>query len=301
MYLEFTGINKYFDDFHVLQDVSFKVTSGQIFGFLGRNGAGKTTSLRILMDVFKANSGEITLDNKPFIPNDYKIGYLPEERGMYYKTKVYDQLMYFAMLRKATRKEADRSVRYWAKRFDIEQYLNRKLETLSKGNQQKVQITQAFLNEPDILILDEPFSGLDPVNSDAFQKALLEFVSDNKIIIFSSHQMPYVETFCDDIAIIEEGKIVLEGALVNIKKAWGKNKISVSFEEELLETHLDSLLNNGYLVEKFNGEYLIQTSETASKQELLKTILDSGINLASFQDYTPSLQEIFVKTVGGEK
>lgn len=301
MILEFSEINKYFDDFHVLQDVSFQVHSGQIFGFLGRNGAGKTTSLRILMDVFKANSGTITLDGKLFKPDDYKIGYLPEERGMYSKTNVYDQLVYFAMLRKASRKDADRSVRYWAKRFQIEEYLNRKLETLSKGNQQKVQITQAFLNEPDILILDEPFSGLDPVNADAFQKALLEFVSQNKIIIFSSHQMPYVESFCDDIAIIDHGKIVLSGTLAEIKRVWGENKVAVSFEEPLLEGQNEKLLAAGYLLETVNGNYVVSLPEAANKQKLLKDLFKEKINIASFADYAPSLQEIFVRTVGGEQ
>ena len=203
MQLQFRHINKYFDDFHVLKDVTFTVRSGQIFGFLGRNGAGKTTAIRILMDVFKADSGEISLDDNPFSRDDHIIGYLPEERGMYSKSKVKDQLVYFAMLRGASKRKALDSVLYWTRRFEIDEYLERKLETLSKGNQQKVQITQAFLNEPDILILDEPFSGLDPVNAQLFQDALLDYISQDKIIIFSSHQMSYVEAFCDDIAIID--------------------------------------------------------------------------------------------------
>ncbi|WZT99990.1 ATP-binding cassette domain-containing protein [Erysipelothrix sp. D19-032] len=227
MKLTFHKVNKYFGEKHVLKDISFTVKSGQIFGYLGRNGAGKTTSLRILMDVFAASDGTITIDDKPFKPGDYKIGYLPEERGMYSKTLVKDQLLYFAMLRGATRQHAQESIEYWSKKFGVDIYLNSKLETLSKGNQQKVQITQAFLNEPDILILDEPFSGLDPVNSQVFQDALTEYISDDRIIIFSSHRMSYVETFCDDIAIINFGQIILKGSLEAIKQERGMNKVKL--------------------------------------------------------------------------
>jgi ABC-2 type transport system ATP-binding protein len=235
MKLEFSNVNKYFGDHHVLKDVSFSVESGQIFGYLGRNGAGKTTSIRILMDVFNANSGSILLDGKPFDASKYSIGYLPEERGMYSKTKVLDQLVYFARLRGMSKKEATESAQAWAKRFGVDIYLDRKLETLSKGNQQKVQITLAFVSNPDILILDEPFSGLDPVNSKLFQDALLDHISANRIIIFSSHQMSYIESFCDDIAIIDKGSIVLKGSLSAIKKERGANRICVSVNNIDLE------------------------------------------------------------------
>lgn len=195
MKLVVKDLNKSFDQTHVLKDINLTVNSGQIYGYLGRNGAGKTTSMRILMDVFDGDSGSITLDGKEFNPTDHLIGYLPEERGMYAEVKVKDQLLYFAELRGADRKNAEKSMYQWSKEFGIEKYLDQKLETLSKGNQQKVQITQAFISEPDILILDEPFSGLDPVNSQIFQNALLDYIREDRIIIFSSHQMSYVESF----------------------------------------------------------------------------------------------------------
>ncbi|CAH2761083.1 ATP-binding cassette domain-containing protein [Erysipelothrix amsterdamensis] len=298
MKLEFNQINKYFDEHHVLKDISFEVNSGQIFGYLGRNGAGKTTSIRILMDVFKANSGSITIDGKPFNPEDYQIGYLPEERGMYSKTRVVDQLVYFAMLRGATREAALDSVNYWAKQFKIEEYLNRKLETLSKGNQQKVQITQAFLNNPDILILDEPFSGLDPVNSQVFQDALTDYIADDKIIIFSSHQMSYVETFCDDIAIINQGSIVLNGSLNSIKKELGKDKIRIQAHNYDSKQLMEKLGSNSVHVESDDKSVIVSLSEELSKKVWMTSVIESDIDIKLLSDYEPSLQDIFVAKVG---
>ena len=298
MQLEFKGINKYFDDFHVLKDINFTVNSGQIFGFLGRNGAGKTTSIRILMDVFKQDSGQILLDNKEFMTGEYKIGYLPEERGMYGKSNVKDQLIYFAMLRGSDKESAIKSVEYWTKRFEIDHYLNRKLETLSKGNQQKVQITQAFLNEPDILILDEPFSGLDPVNSSLFQEALSDYIADDKIIIFSSHQMAYVESFCDDIAIIDNGEIILDGNLNKIKEDIGGNRKLIVSSDNKMEAYLN---HHDIEFEKQKDAYIITLKEDMSASDILKDILNNNIEFEKYEAYKPSLQEIFVAKVGEAK
>lgn len=299
MRIKFDNINKYFGEAHILKNINFEVSSGQIFGYLGRNGAGKTTSLRVLMDVFKADSGKVLLDGKSFDRSQYRIGYLPEERGMYSKSIIKDQLVYFAMLRGASRKEAVETVEKWAKRFEIDQYLNKKLETLSKGNQQKVQITQAFLGDPDILILDEPFSGLDPVNSQVFQDALKEYIADDKIIIFSSHQMGYVETFCDDIAIINYGEIVLKGNLSLIKKELGNRKIRLEIERSpedwvpLIE-HLVSIDLNDY-----NGVFKLK--EGVTKSMVLQELLNHDIEIVSFSDYEPSLHDIFLSHVGGTR
>ncbi|CAM3534158.1 ATP-binding cassette domain-containing protein [Erysipelothrix sp. HDW6B] len=298
MKLTFHKVNKYFGEKHVLKDISFTVKSGQIFGYLGRNGAGKTTSLRILMDVFAASDGTITMDDKPFKPGDYKIGYLPEERGMYSKTLVKDQLLYFAMLRGATRQHAQESIEYWSKKFGVDIYLNSKLETLSKGNQQKVQITQAFLNEPDILILDEPFSGLDPVNSQVFQDALTEYISDDRIIIFSSHQMSYVETFCDDIAIINFGQIILKGSLEAIKQERGMNKVKLALNTP--NDAFEQLLNTkGVTVEHDHKTMILTLPEAMTHQELLEFTIKEGMAITLFSDYTPSLHDIFVDVAGG--
>jgi len=297
MKLELVNVNKYYGDFHVLQDVNLEINSGRLFAYLGRNGAGKTTSIRILMDVFKANSGEILLDGKPFDLKEYRIGYLPEERGLYTKSTVKDQLVYFAKLRGLNRKEAMESVEYWTKRFGVHEYLNRLVETLSKGNQQKVQITQAFVNNPDILILDEPFSGLDPVNSQVFQEALIEFINQEKIVIFSSHQMSFVESFCKDIAIIHQGKIVMAGDLENIKNQYGNNKIRVktSNDEQLRKL----LADKNFVIEE-DEKSIIINFEKSSKKEILTLLMKNDFDVEIFSDYQPSLQEIFVSKVGGD-
>lgn len=298
MKLEFKNVNKYFGDHHVLKDVSFSVESGQIFGYLGRNGAGKTTSIRILMDVFNANSGQILMDGAPFVASKYSIGYLPEERGMYSKSKVLDQLVYFAMLRGMNKKEATDSAKEWAKRFEVDIYLDRKLETLSKGNQQKVQITLAFVSNPDILILDEPFSGLDPVNSKLFQDALVDHISKDRIIIFSSHQMNYIESFCDDIAIIDDGAIVLKGSLSAIKKERGANRVCVSVNNLSLDDLADVLSRDLGLDVVVDKRYVIVDLNTTSKNDLVRYLLDHKYDISVISDYEPSLQDIFIQEVG---
>ena len=297
MKLELKNINKYYDDFHVLQDINLEVNSGRLFAYLGRNGAGKTTSIRILMNVFQADRGEILINGKPFNINDYQIGYLPEERGLYTKSTVKDQLVYFARLRGLEKKKAIESVKYWTKRFGISEYLNRNVETLSKGNQQKVQITQAFVNNPDILILDEPFSGLDPVNSQVFQEALTEFINEEKIVIFSSHQMSFVESFCKDIAIIHQGKIVLQGDLEKIKKEAGGNKVRVKTNND---HQLELLLKENHLEFHKDHHSFIVDYATKSKKEIVKLVMENDLEIITFADYQPSLQEIFINKVGEE-
>lgn len=290
-------LNKSFNDAHVLKDINLHVTSGQIYGYLGRNGAGKTTSMRILMDVFEGDSGTITLNGKKFNPTEHLIGYLPEERGMYSKVKVKDQLLYFAELRGADRKEAEESMYRWSKEFGIDIYLDQKLETLSKGNQQKVQITQAFISEPDILILDEPFSGLDPVNSQIFQEALVNYRREDRIIIFSSHQMSYVESFCDDIAIINKGRIVLEGNLKEIKEVMSEGRMRVRFGQTDME-NLHFLAGYRYIIE---GEDVILTLLPGqTKEEFIQYLINEDVEISMFMDYFPSLQEIFIEKAGDQ-
>ena len=293
MDLKINNLNKSFNDNHVLKDINLNITSGQIFGYLGRNGAGKSTSFRIIMDVFEGDSGTITMNGKDFKREDYKIGYLPEERGMYSKFTVKDQLIYFAELRGASKKDAVESMNSWCKKFGIEKYLNQKLETLSKGNQQKVEITQAFINEPDILILDEPFSGLDPVNSKIFQDAITGYIREDRIIIFSSHQMSYIEAICDDIALIDNGKIVLEGSLSEIKKTMGEDKLRLRFEDM---SNLDFLEGYQYTIQK--EDIILSLNLNQSKEEFIQGLLEQDIKVSMFMDYFPSLEEIFIEKVG---
>lgn len=231
MRLEVRNLRKNFGEKEVLHGISFSIESGKALGLLGRNGAGKTTTIRILMDVFKANAGTITMDGKPFRPKDYQIGYLPEERGLYPKKGVQEQILYLAALRGLDRKTAKKQAAYWLERMGVAEYAAKKLETLSKGNQQKVQLAQTLVCQPDIIILDEPFSGLDPVNSQVLKDVIREQIQDGKLVIFSSHQMGYVEEFCEDIVLINHGDVVLEGNLKDIKKAYGKNRLVISFEE----------------------------------------------------------------------
>ena len=228
MKLEVRNLTKSFEGNQVLHGISFEVESGSALGLLGRNGAGKTTTIRIIMDVFKADEGEVYLDDEPFNPKKHLIGYLPEERGLYPKKTVLEQIVYLTRLRGLSKKEAVNNAKKWLKRLEIDEYANRKLETLSKGNQQKVQLASTLACEPEIVILDEPFSGLDPVNSKILQDVVTEVINEGRIVIFSSHQMSYVEEFCRDIAIIDKGNIALAGNLKDIKRQYGENQLVIS-------------------------------------------------------------------------
>ena len=245
MELEVKNLRKSFDTKEVLHGISFSAKSGSALGLLGRNGAGKTTTIRILMDVFRATDGEILLDGKPFKPSQHQIGYLPEERGLYPKKKINDQIIYLAMLRGISKKDAKANMKKWLQRLGVEEYENKKLETLSKGNQQKIQLAQTLVCNPEIVILDEPFSGLDPVNSQILKDVIRELIVENKIVIFSSHQMSYVEEFCEEIAIVKEGTIVLSGNLKEIKKDFGKNRLILSANNYSLE-ELKNICENSF-------------------------------------------------------
>jgi len=209
MKLEMKNICKSFGEKRVLNNVSLTAEGGKALGLLGRNGAGKTTSIRILMNVFSANSGEILLNGKQMDYNSVKFGYLPEERGLYPKKKIIDQLVYFAELKGMKKNDAVKAVDYWLERLSMQEYRNKRLDTLSKGNQQKIQLITALAHNPQIIILDEPFSGLDPVNAMLLKDVVKEEIEKGKIIFFSSHQMNYIEEFCNDIAILNNGMVAV--------------------------------------------------------------------------------------------
>lgn len=305
MKLEVKNIYKTFGENEVLHGVTFQVESGRALGLLGRNGAGKTTTIRILMDVFKANRGEILMDGKPFEPRKYQIGYLPEERGLYPKKTVIEQMIYLARLRGIPAKAAKENAVRWLKRLEVEEYENRKLETLSKGNQQKVQLASTLVCDPSIVILDEPFSGLDPVNSQILKDVVRELISANKIVIFSSHQMSYVEEFCENIAIINQGEVVLDGDLKEIKKEFGRkclilsadnysiNDLHQKCEREFSQFMQVVSQKKDFLVLQLNGE--------TTKKDLLEHIMKSDIDIEHFGIYEPSLNDIFVAKVGEEE
>lgn len=292
MILEVKNINKSFDGKHILKDVSFKVVSNRAMGFLGRNGAGKTTTIRTLMNVFEADSGQILLDGKEFVRKNQKVGYLPEERGMYGKIKILDQLAYFGQLKGMDKKTAKESALKWLAYMDLEDRARDNMDTLSKGNQQKVQIIQAIIDNPDILILDEPFSGLDPVNSQVLKNLIHDFIEAGKLVIFSSHQMGYVEEFCDDISLIKNGEIILSGNLDKIKKDYGKNKYRVRVKErEIFLSKIESLSWLKYSEDKSS---FIVDLDNRPANDLLAYLIGEDMTIELFSSYEPSLEEIFV-------
>lgn len=304
MKLEVKEIRKSFGEKEILHGINFSVESGKALGLLGRNGAGKTTTIRILMDVFHANSGQILLDGKPFKPSEHSIGYLPEERGLYPKRTVTEQMVYLARLRGMKTAKAKENTIKWLKRLEVEEYANRKLETLSKGNQQKVQLAATLVCDPEIVILDEPFSGLDPVNSQILKDVVKELIADGRLVIFSSHQMSYVEEFCDHIAIINKGEVVLCGELKEIKKEYSKNRLMLAAEnystEELAAKVGREIV--GLKVSEKKKDYLVlELAAESSKKEVMRSLTETDIDVVKFGRYEPSLNDIFVAKVGDEE
>ena len=293
MILELRNIEKSFGEKKVLTGVSFKAEGGKAFGLLGRNGAGKTTSIRILMDVFPANSGEVLLDGKPIDYNRIGIGYLPEERGLYPKKKIIDQLTYFAELKGMSAKDAVEAVDYWLERLGMMEYRNKRLDTLSKGNQQKIQLVTAVAHNPDIVILDEPFSGLDPVNAMLLKDVVKELIAKGKIVLFSSHQMSYIEEFCDSIAILNAGKVALSGDLHDIKRDYPRDRLVVRTEyPDAIKSDFGSACS---VME--NGDLIIQLSTADEKKSTMKKLVEN-YDIDEVKVFEPSLNDIFVEYAG---
>ena len=293
MILELKNIEKSFGEKKVLTGVSFKAEGGKAFGLLGRNGAGKTTSIRILMDVFPANSGEVLIDGKPIDYSKVGIGYLPEERGLYPKKIIIDQLTYFAELKGMSRKEAVESIDYWLERLGMTEYRNKKLETLSKGNQQKIQLITALAHDPDIVILDEPFSGLDPVNAMLLKDVVKEQISKGKIVLFSSHQMSYIEEFCDSIAILNNGVVALHGDLHDIKRDYPRDRLVVRTEspDEIINDFGSSCTVMG------NGSLMLRLTDPSEKKATMIRLVEN-YDIDEVKVFEPSLNDIFVEYAG---
>ena len=299
MTIRFENLHKSYDDLHVLHGINFEVKPGEPMAFLGRNGAGKTTTIRGFMDVFKFDEGKITIDGKPFERKEYKIGYLPEERGLYGKSKILDQLMYFAELKGIKAKAAKDNIMELLEKVELQDYANKKLETLSKGNQQKVQIIQALMNNPDIIILDEPFSGLDPINSGILKDMVMDLARKGKYMLFSSHQMGYVEEMCTDLVIINNGDIVVSGKIKDIKNELGMGRIAIladDMDRSDLELYLKSQFDN-LGIENIKDDLVI-TLKDMSKSTFLQELLNINVNLKKFADYEPTMYDIFIKAVG---
>ena len=290
MLLELKNIDKSFGEKKVLKGVSFVAESGKAFGLLGRNGAGKTTSIRILMNVFPADAGEVLTDGKPIDYDKISLGYLPEERGLYPKKLIIDQLVYFAELRGMKRTDAVQSVDRWLKRLELYEYRNKRLDTLSKGNQQKVQLITALAHDPQIVILDEPFSGLDPVNAILLKDVVKEQIARGKIVLFSSHQMSYIEEFCDSIAILNAGKVVLHGDLREIKRNYVRDRLVVRTENP---EQIKADFKDDCTVQE-DGSLILRLASPNDKQTAMKHLAEK-YDIDEIKVFEPSLNDIFVE------
>lgn len=302
MILTVSNITKSFGEKAVLNGISFSAESGKAIGILGRNGAGKTTLIRIIMDVFGADSGTVTLDGKPIGEQKVKIGYLPEERGLYPKKKIMEQLIYFAALQGIDKKTAVNNADTLFKRLEIEEYKNRRLDTLSKGNQQKVQLIATLIANPDIVILDEPFSGLDPVNASLLKDIVKDLIGNGKLVLFSSHQMNYIEEFCDDILILNGGQIVLGGNIKEIKHSYARNIIEIRSDNAGAIANTLSNDNYSYIkrVSVDGNTVLVTLTDEDEKNKLLEILSPMGNQIDEIKVKEPTLNEIFVQFTEGQ-
>ncbi len=296
--LEVKKLSKSFGDLKAVNEASFNVPEGSIFGLIGRNGAGKTTTIRMMMNIYMPDSGDVILRGAS-VGQDFKnkVGYLPEERGLYKKMKVLETLLFFAELKGKSGKTVQKKAKEYLERFDLKDRMNSKIEDLSKGNQQKVQFISTILHEPEFLILDEPFSGLDPINTNLLKEIILEKKSEGKVIIFSTHLMDFAEKMCDHIAIINKGEIILEGSLNELKQKYAKSNVSLSFEGDLgfLKNH--SMIDK---IENFGNTTGIRVKSPEQIQDLLKLLVQNNIIIKKFDANDISLHEIFVEVAGND-
>ncbi len=294
--LKVTNLRKVFDTVIAVDNVSLEVKRGELFGLLGPNGAGKTTTIRTVLNIIQPDSGTITFDGKPFTPGMWNaIGYLPEERGLYRKSKILSTILYFASLKGLPAAQAKPLAYYWLERFGLRGEAYRRIEELSKGNQQKVQLVISILHSPQLLVLDEPFTGLDPVNQVLLKDILLELRQKNIAIIFSTHQMDQVEKMCDTICLINKGKPVLSGDLHAIKQQYGANSIRLEFEGD------GEFLKNIAFVRRadvYQNYAELELNDISKKAELL-SLVNGRLSLRKFEIMEPSLNSIFINAVGG--
>lgn len=295
MKIEAVHLNKSFGETIALKDVSFSVNEGEAFGILGRNGAGKTTAIRILLGILNQDRGSVLIDGKDIRKQKVKFGYLPEERGLYLKYKVWEQLLYFAKLSGMEKADAKKKIVKYLEEFNISEYYNKRVDELSKGNKQKIQLIAALIHNPDVIVMDEPFSGLDPVNVQLFKGIIKNLLKEKKTIIFSSHQMNDVEEFCNNIALFKVGEIILDGNLNEIKDRYGKKRIKIKANESLTEMVKESNLIE---IENNNGDYIIEFKHKDEVNLLLANILKKNISIEKFQYLRPSLNEIFIEQLG---
>lgn len=295
--LQVKNVSKQFGEFTAVEDLSFEVRAGRVFGFLGPNGAGKTTTIRMIVGITAPDTGHIELFGERMSARlQDKIGYLPEERGLYKKMKIVDQLRYFAALKGVDRATADQRIDLWLERMNLGDWKSKKTSDLSKGMQQKVQFISTVMHDPDLLILDEPFSGLDPINVEFMIDVLAELKSRNKTIIFSTHLMETAERLCNDILLINKGRKVIGGGLREVKASYGHNRIA------LRAIGGDAVLADRSMVAtvvEHADEMDVELVDGTDAQHLLKRLVDAGASVAKFETVEPSLNDIFIEQVGG--
>ena len=279
-----------------MQDVSLSIEKNKIYGLLGPNGAGKTTLIRNITQIFFSDTGEIFFNNEKLSEkHQNQIGYMPEERGLYKKMKVGEQLMYFARLRDFTKIDAEQKIDYWLNKLDIQNWRNKTIEELSKGMQQKVQFVATVLHEPTLLILDEPFSGLDPINAEIIKNEIFELQQKGTTIIFSTHRMENVEEICEDIFLINKGKIILKGNVQNIKQEYKKHLIKVETQTKISLN--EAIQSNTNVVEQNETNIIFKLKENQTTNDLLKILLMNNIEIQGMTEILPSINEIFIQTV----
>lgn len=295
MSLLLENVTKRFGDFTAVDDLTLSVGKGTMYGFLGANGAGKTTTFRMILGLLNANEGRITWNGKPIsYATSPEIGYLPEERGLYPKMKVEEQLIFLAQLRGMTKSDAKIAMNKWLERMEITHYANKKVEELSKGNQQKIQVIASLMHNPQLLILDEPFSGLDPVNVEMLKEAIIQFRNEGATIVFSSHRMDHVEELCEQLSIIDKGKQIVSGTLRDVKRSYGKQNVRINSDNDL--AHLNAIAGVTSVHKSVEGAlYQVESEQVAN--DLLTAALKSG-PIRHFGIEEPSLQDIFIEKVG---
>ena len=295
MSLSLKNVSKTFVGKQAVDNVSFSLEKPGVYGLLGTNGAGKTTTIRMLLGIIKKDSGEITWKGMPVDRKNVNFGYLPEERGVYPKTKIFDQLMYFAELKGMKKTEATEAINKWAKELKVEEYLQMPAEKLSKGNQQKIQFMTAIIHNPELVVLDEPFSGLDPVNTEILKNIIIDLVKNGKYVIMSAHQMATIEEFCKDILILNKGKTVLQGNLKEIKETYPANRVEIDVKQDItryikeLELEIENETDNNYI---------IKISDEEKARKLLNKLITDGIRVDKFEIKKPTLNDIFIEKVG---
>ncbi|MFN4007948.1 MAG: ABC transporter ATP-binding protein [Chitinophagaceae bacterium] len=295
--LELQGLKKYYQTHKAVDDISFSIEQGSIFGLLGPNGAGKTTLLRMITGIFYPDEGQVLFNGQPFNAMEHirQIGYMPEERGLYKKMKIGEQVLYLAQLRGLSKAEATQRVRYWFEKLDMTTWWNKKVEDLSKGMSQKLQFVTTVMHNPQLIILDEPFSGLDPVNANLIKDQIFELAKGGSTIIFSTHRMEQVEEICHQIVLVNLGKKILDGTVQQVRTDFKENIFKLNYEGQLLPEMLATYLFQVKLSE--TGSLTLQKDAGTSNNELLQYFMQKGLTITGFSEVLPSLNDIFIRLV----